>query len=129
MGHDKSRSDVSVGDVDWSIPQLNDLLKKVDGWNIDNRSHSRPQEVEIRVTCGWNASEVTKPALLISEIDGVMVLGTRFPLPHGEEVLVQSKAGDSLRTRCGVVIEEREGHRAEDRTQNLYLNWLRIRTR
>lgn len=129
MGHDKTRSDVSVGDVDWNDPQLSDLLKKVDGWNIDHRSHLQPQEVQIRVTCGWSASDASKPALLISEVDGVMVLGTRFPLPHGEEVQVQSQLGGSMRTRSGVVIEEREGHRAEDRQQNLYLNWLRIRTR
>lgn len=38
MGHDKSRSDVSVGPVDWSDPSLEALMQKVDGWKLDNRS-------------------------------------------------------------------------------------------
>ncbi|WP_233842914.1 hypothetical protein [Dyella sp. 2HG41-7] len=129
MGHDKTRSYVSVGDVDWNAPELNDLLKKVDGWNIDNRNNLPPQEVQIRVTCGWSASNASKPALLLCEADEIMVLATRFPLPHGEEVQVQSLIGESVRTRSGVVIEEREGQRATDREQNLCLNWLRIRSR
>jgi len=129
MGHDKTRSSVSIGNVDWNDPQLSDLLKKVDSWNIDNRSHLPPQEVQIRVTCGWNASNISKPALLISELDGMMVLATSFPLPHGEEVQVNSQAGGSSRTRWGVVTEEREGHRATDRGQSLFLNWLRLRSR
>ncbi|AIF48791.1 hypothetical protein [Dyella japonica] len=128
MGHDKTRSDVSVGNVDWEDPRLTSLLSKIDGWNIDNRNHVRPQEVLIRVTCGWSASDASKPALLISEADGVMVLGTYFPLPHGEEVQVQRQNGAEVRTCRGVVVEEREGHRAEDREQHIYLNWLRIRS-
>ena len=129
MGHDKTRSSVSVGNVDWNDPQLSDLLKKVDGWNIDNRSHLPPQEVQIRIACGWNASDVSKPALLISELDGIIVLATSFPLPHGEEVQVNSQVGDNSRVRWGVVFEEREGHRATDREQDLFLNWVRIRSR
>lgn len=129
MGHDKTRSNVSVGDVDWNDSRLNDLLSKVDGWSIDNRSHAQPQEVQIRITCGFNASEASKPALLISDIDGVLVLCTRHPLPHGEEVQVQSLVGGNVRTRRGVVIEEREGLRSEDREQSLYLNWLSVRSR
>jgi len=129
MGHDKTRSHVSVGDVDWSDPRLNDLLKKVDGWNIDQRNHVQPQEVQIRSTCGWSTSDTSKPALLISELDGVLVLATRFPLPHGEEVQVNSQMGGSPRMRLAVVINEREGHRAEDRTEGVYLHWLRVRVR
>lgn len=129
MGHDKTRSDVTVGKVDWDDPQINHLLKKVDGWNIDHRSHLPPQHVQIRVTCGWSASDVSKPALLISDLDGVMVLATRFSLPHGEEVQVNSETGGVTRTRWGVVIDEREGQRVDDRTQGLYLHWLRVRTR
>ena len=126
MGHDKTRSSVSVGNVDWNDPHLSDLLKKAESWNIDNRNPLPPQDVQIRVACGWNASNVSKPALLICELDGTMVLATRFPLPHGEEVQV---AGGSSPTRWGVVIEEREGHRAGDREQGVFLNWLRVRSR
>lgn len=129
MGHDKSRSDVSVGSVDWNDPKLNDLLKKVDNWNIEHRSQLPSQDVQIRVACGWNTSAVNKPALLISELDDVMVLATRFPLPHGEEVQVTSQTGGHSRMSWGVVVEEREGHRAADREQGLFLSWLRLRIR
>jgi hypothetical protein len=129
MAHDKTRSSVAVGNVNWDDPRLNDLLKKVDGWNIDNRTNQPPQEVQVRIACGWNAGEASKPALLISESDGLMVLATRLPLPHGEEVEVSSQAGVPSRIRWGTVVEERQGRRASDREQDLYLNWLRIRTR
>ncbi|WP_130618979.1 hypothetical protein [Dyella amyloliquefaciens] len=129
MGHDKTRSDVSVGTVDWDAPQLNRLLEKVDDWNIDHRSHLPPQHVQIRIVCGWSANDVSKPALLVSDVDGVMLLATHAPLPHGEEVQVNSETGGIARTRWGVVIEEREGLRQEDRAEGLFLNWLRVRSR
>lgn len=128
MGHDKSRSSVSVGSVDWNDPHLSDLLKKADSWSIDNRNPVPAQDVQIRIACGWNANNVSKPALLISESDGVMVLITHFPLPHGEEVQVNSQTGNISRTRMGRVIEEREGHRAGDQQQGIFLSWLRVRS-
>ena len=127
MGHDKTRSSVSVGNVDWNDPRVSDLLKKADSWNIDHRNPVPPQDVQIRIACGWNASNVSKPARLISEIDDVMVLGTSFPLPHGEDVQVNTQTGGLARTRLGTVVEEREGHRAGDHEQGLFLNWLRLR--
>lgn len=128
MAHNRTRSSVSIGDVDWSKPHLNELLNKVDGWNIDNRSDLQPQEVQIRVACGWNASEVSKPALLVfSDIDGSMVLATAFPLPRGGDVSVSSPSGGGTQTRWGVVVDEREGHRAGDQEQAVFLNWLRPR--
>lgn len=129
MGHDKTRSDVTVGHVDWDDPQINRLLEKAGDWNIDHRSHLPPQRVQIRVICGWSANDVSKPALLISDTDGIMLLATQTPLPHGEEVQVNSETGGITRTRWGVVIEEREGQRQEDRAQGLFLNWLRHRPR
>ncbi|RUL80150.1 hypothetical protein EKH80_01480 [Dyella choica] len=125
MGHDKSRSSVSVGTVDWSDPRLNDLLHKVDSWNIEQRSQVSGQDVEVRLTGGWNASPVSKPAVLMSELDETLVLTTRFPLPHGEEVQVTKQTG----VRWGVVVQEREGHRAGDREQGVFVNWLRVRSR
>jgi hypothetical protein len=128
MGHDKTRSSVSVGDVNWDDPRLNDLLKKADGWNIDHRNPVSPQDVQIRIACGWSASSASKPARLIAEVDGTMVLATTFPLPHGEEVQVNSQTSGMARTRLGVVVQEREGHRAGDREQGLFFNWLRVRS-
>ncbi|GLQ88729.1 hypothetical protein [Dyella flagellata] len=125
MGHDKSRSGVSVGDVNWNDPRLSDLLHKVDSWNIEQRNQLPGEDVEIRLVSGWNAGAVSKPAVLISELDEVMVLATRFPLPHGEEVQI-SKHAD---VRWAVVVQEREGNRAGDREQGLFVNWLRVRIR
>ncbi|GLQ93525.1 hypothetical protein [Dyella acidisoli] len=129
MGHDKTRSGVSVGNVDWNDPKLNDLLKKVDDWNIDQRNPLPPQNVQIRIACGFSASNVSKPALLISDHDEVMVLITHFPLPHGEEVQVNNQTSGKTSTRLGVVIEEREGHRVGDKGEDIFLNWLRVRSR
>lgn len=128
MGHDKTRSSVTVGSVDWNDPRLSDLLQKVGDWNIEQRNQQSVHEVQIRLAGAWNAGAVSKPAVLISEADETLVLATRFPLPHGEEVQVID-TGPAARTRWAVVIQEREGHRAGDRELGLNLSWLRIRTR
>ena len=127
MGHDKTRSGVWIGNVDWNDPQLSALLRKAEGWKIDNRTDSPPQEVQIQVAGGWGDNGVSAPALLVSEADGAMVLVTRVPLAHGEHVRVNGQREGGQQTRWGVVVEGREGHRAEDREHGLYLNWLRPR--
>jgi hypothetical protein len=127
MARDKNRSDVNVGDVDWSKPQLNELLQKIDGLSLDHRSETPPSEVKIRIVSGWDTSPTDKPAMLVAKIDDVMVLATRFPLPHGVEVQVFGLPGGGPAPRWGVVTEEREGVRAEDKAQLIYLNWLRPR--
>ncbi|WP_049623043.1 hypothetical protein [Frateuria defendens] len=127
MGHDKTRSQVTVSSVDWSDPHLNELLKKVDGWSIDHRSHLPPQEVEIRVICGWEAADGCMLAQLLAESDGGLVLATRTPLPPGVEVRVSAGPGDGQPTRWGVVLQGRESRRVEDRGDALYLSWLRAR--
>lgn len=127
MGHDKSRSSVSVGTVDWSDPRLDSLLQKVDGWTLNNRSDVPPLEVQIHINSGWTAgSVVTKPALLVSKDEETMVLITRFPVPQGEHIRVDSQHGDDTRTVWGRLVEGREGYRVEDRENSLFLNWLRI---
>lgn len=127
MGHDKSRSSVSVGTVDWSDPHLESLLQKADGWRLDNRNGQPPQEVQIHVKSGWTASSViSKPALVVSRDEQTMVLVTRFPVSQGEHVRVDSQHEDGTHTVWGWMLEGREGHRVEDREQGLFLNWLRI---
>lgn len=127
MARDKNRSDVHVGDVDWTQPQLNELLHKIDGLSLDHRSETPPCEVRIRIVSGWETSPADKPALLVAKIDHVMVLATRFPLPHGVEVQVSGLPGAGPAPRLAVVTEEREGARAEDKVPLVYLNWLRPR--
>jgi hypothetical protein len=126
MGHDKSRSGVSVGTVDWNDPRLGSLLEKADGWRLDNRSHLPPQEVQVHINSDWTASTVSKPALVVAKDGEVMVLVTRFPIPHGEHVRVDSPRDGDVHIVWGKVIEGREGHRAEDHEHGLFLIWLRF---
>jgi hypothetical protein len=127
MGHDKSRSSVSVGTVDWNDPNLDALLQKVDGWRLENRSDQPLQEVQIHVSSGWTASSViSKPAQLISMDEQTMVLATRFPVPQGDHVRVDSQRADGMHTVWAWMIEGREGCRAGDREHGLFLNRLRI---
>ncbi|MBQ4854079.1 hypothetical protein IMW82_05275 [Rhodanobacter sp. B2A1Ga4] len=127
MGHDKSRSSVSVGAVDWSDPNLDALLQKVDGWKLDNRSGQPLQEVQIQVSSGWTAnSVVSKPAQLISMDEQTMVLVTRFPVAQGDHVRVDSQHVEGMRSVWGWIVEGREGYRVEDREHGLFLNKLRI---
>ena len=127
MAHNKDRTRVSVGNVDWDDPKLKALLDKTDGLSIDNRSELPGTRVEVRVASGWDASAEGKPALLVAETDGLLVLVTRFPLPHGGEVQVTGLPGGGPQARWAVVSDEREGQRVEDQEQGLFLNWLRPR--
>ena len=127
MGHDKSRSSVTVGTVDWSDPDLDALLRKVDGWRLDTRSAQPPQEVQIHISSGWTAnSVVSKPAQLVSMDEQTMVVVTRFPVPQGDHVRVDSQHADGTRTVWGWMVEGREGSRVGDREHGLFLSKLRI---
>ncbi len=98
-GHNKSRSSFSVGPVDWSDPNLDALLQKVDGWKLDNRSSHAPQEVQIHVSSGWTAgSVVSKSAQLISMDGQTMVPATRFPVANGEHVRVDTRDAHGTHT-------------------------------
>ena len=127
MGHDKSRSSVSVGTVDWNDPSLDALLQKVDSWRIENRNDQPLQEVQIYVSSGWTAnSVVSKPAQLISMDEQTMVLVTRFPVPQGDHVRVDSQRADGTHSVWAWMVEGREGCRAGDRENGLFLSKLRI---
>ncbi|MBD8880231.1 MULTISPECIES: hypothetical protein [Rhodanobacter] len=128
MGHEKSRSSVSIGAVDWSDPLLSSLLEKADSWRLENRSNLPPQEVRIHINTDWvKASTISKPALMVARNETTMVLVTRFPVPLGERLRVDSQQDDgAAHMGWGQVVEVREGYRAEDHEHGLFLNWLRI---
>lgn len=125
MSHNKERSRVTVADVDWEDPRLKGLLDKTEGLSIDQRSGDPPTEVAIRIVGGWESNAGDKPALLVGSFDGTLVLATHFPLTRGDEVQVTGIPGTGPDSRWAVVTEEREGSRAEDRNQGVFLNWLR----
>ena len=127
MDHGKSLSGVSVGDIDWDDPHLSSLLEKTAGWRLDNRSHLSPTKVQIHIRSSWTTADTAcKHALLVAKDEGTMVLVTRFPIQQGERVGVESLRGHGAHIVWGKVIEEREGHRAEDREHGLFLSWLRL---
>ena len=68
-----------------------------------------------------------KPALLVWERDHAMVLETCFPIMQGEHVRVDSYLGEDVRVVWGVVVEGREGHRAEDQANGVHVHWLHVR--
>lgn len=127
MGHEKARSDFPIGAVDWSDPLLSSLLEKAEGWRMHSRSDLPPRSVWIQVGCSWQASTTGKPALLAPGDGGTMLLITRFPLPEGEDVRVDSQSDDGPQTRWGVVVEAREGRRSEDSEHILHVSRLRPR--
>ena len=127
MSHSKSRSDVSVGVVNWNDPHLSSLLGKIADWQLDNRSNVPPQAVQIHISSDWaTAKTLCKPALMVAKDEGTMVLVTRFPIQQGEHVGVGSLRHDHTPIVWGKVFDGREGHRTEDRAHGLFLNWLRL---
>ncbi|MCE5232475.1 MAG: hypothetical protein ABFC67_13525 [Mizugakiibacter sp.] len=110
--------------IDWSAPDLESLLRKTEGWKLDNRSNHEPQHVEVFI--GWRGT-AGQPAVLVWERDKVMVLETLFPLRRDEHVRVVRHFGENLRTAWGIVVDTREGHRDEDRARGVYVHWLQVR--
>ncbi|GLQ96231.1 hypothetical protein [Dyella mobilis] len=121
MSHFKPNSKFSNNQVDWSDPRLDSLLRKTEGWTLDNRGGFAATPVQIHV--GWGANSV-RHAVLVWENDQVMVLETRFLIPQGEHVRVDRAFGQTVRTVWGVVAEGREGFREDDRLNGVYVHWL-----
>jgi hypothetical protein len=124
MSHYKPHSKLSNNQVDWNDPHLESLLRKSEGWKLDNRGAHASQEVHIHIGWGANAG---RQAVLVWESDQVMVLETRFSIPQSEHVRVDRLYGDGVRTVWGVVADGREGFREEDRQNGVYVHWLHVR--
>jgi len=114
----------SANDVDWNHPDIQSLLSKTEGWNLDNRGVHPRMACELHV--GWGAG-VGRGATLVYQREGVMVVETRFAIPNGEQVRVDRIQAGALRSSWGTVVDGREGFRAEDRAQGVHVHWLRVR--
>lgn len=110
--------------VDWSDPQLQSLLSKTEGWSLDNRGVFSPVACEVHI--GWGAG-AGKPATLVFERDGVMVVEARFIIPRGEQVRIDRVQMGSLRSSWGSVVEGRQGNRADDLANGTYVYWVHTR--
>jgi len=110
--------------VDWDDERLAALLKKTEGWTLDNRGTAEPQAVQLHV--GWGASS-GRQATLVWEREQALVLVTAFAIPVGEHVRIDRHLGEDLRSAWGVVVDGREGFRAEDREAGAWVHWVHVR--
>lgn len=110
--------------VDWSKADLQALLDKTEGWGLDNRGVYSPLACELHI--GWGAS-TGRGATLVYEREGVMVVETTFALPKGEHVRVDRFQYGSARSTWCIVVDGREGFRAEDRSNGTFVHWLHVR--
>jgi len=121
----------SASRVDWSNPRLEALLKKTEGWQLDNRGSFPSQDVGIQL--GWSgdagvgAVESSRSGLLVWEQEQVMVIETNFPIAQGELVRVDRQVGDNVETAWGSLIESRPGLRADDDENGIHVHWLNMR--
>ena len=112
----KTPARLSGNRVDWDDERLSALLKKTEGWTLDNRDTAEPLDVQLHV--GWGAS---------SGRDHAVVLVTGFAIPVGEHVRIDRHAGEEVRSAWGVVVDGREGFRAEDREAGAWVHWVHVR--
>lgn len=125
MNHfDRPPSGPAGNSVDWTDPQLQSLLSKTEGWSLDNRGVFAPVACELHV--GWGAASA-KPATLVFERAGVMVVEARYIIPKGEQVRVDRIQAGMLRSAWGAVVDGREGYRADDRANGIHVYWLHTR--
>ncbi len=120
----KPPSQASGAPIDWGDPRLNSLLSKTEGWSLDNRGVFSPVACELHV--GWGAS-AGKPATLVFQRDGVMVIEAAFIVAPDEQVRVDRIVLGQLRSTWGTVVEGRAGNRAEDRANGIHVYWVHTR--
>ena len=120
----KTPARLSGNRVDWDDERLSALLKKTEGWTLDNRDTVEPLEVQLHV--GWGAS-TGRHASLVWERDQAVVVVTRFAIPVGEHVRIDRHVGEEVRSAWGVVVDGREGFRAEDRAAGAWVHWVHVR--
>ena len=89
-----------------------------------DRGACEPREVQLHI--GWGASS-GRHAMLVWERDQAVVVVTGFPIPVGEHVRIDRYAGENVRSAWGVVVDGREGFRAEDRETGAWVHWLHLR--
>ncbi len=131
MSEQKPPSKKSASRVDWSKPHLEALLKKTEGWQLDNRGSFPRQDIEIQL--GWpggmtHASvDSARPGLIVWEHDQVMVVETGFAIEQGELVRIDRMSAEGVQTIWGTLIESRPGQRVEDGENHVHLHWVHIR--
>jgi hypothetical protein len=124
MSFQKTPSKWTANRVDWSDPDLSALLQRSESWSLDNRGTFAPQDVQVHV--GWGAGS-GRHAVLVWQREQAMVLETTFSVPAGESVRIDRVGPTGLQSVWGVVVEGREGFRAEDKERGVYVHWIHLR--
>lgn len=110
--------------VDWDDPELKSLLEKTAGWALDNRGVFSPVACELYV--GWGAG-TAKPATLVFEREGSMVVEAAFIIPQGENVRIDFVQAGERKSKWGLVVEGRPGRRADDQANGIHVYWVHMR--
>ncbi len=112
--------------VDWESPNLQALLVKSDGWQIDNRHSIRLVSATVFV---GPAAMSGAPVSIAWEDGHKIVFLAGFPIPVGERIRLLKRIADVTRIIRGESIECRQGRRAGDDERGIHVVWARkIRT-
>ncbi len=124
MSH-KSNTQVSNTRVDWSDPQLESLLRRSEGWQLDNRGGYSPQDVTGLCSAGA-ARSAGQPCLYGNATSRWWC--KPISLSGRVSRFVWTSTWARAFAPCGeLVVEERKGQRDEDREKGAHLYWLHVR--
>ena len=108
--------------IDWNQPHLQALLKKSEGWQVDNRGSFVTQNVMVHLN---GSTSVAKQARLVRTQNDVVVLETSFPIDVGELLRIDWPYGGTFKIQWVQVIESRTGQRRDDHDKGVHMHWLR----
>ena len=106
--------------VDWNAPHLQALLKKSEGWKVDNRDSFVSENVMVHL----NGTSVAQHGRLVRTHNDVVVLETSFPIDVGELVRIDWPYGETFKIQWVQVTESRTGQRCDDRDKGIHVHWL-----
>lgn len=119
----KNPAGMRSGSVDWDDPVLAALLKKSEGWELDNRRTFKMRLVEI--TIGWAAGKARRAAV-VWERDNVIVLETDFPIAQGMRLRIEKYGANTGDAPLGTLLESRLGTREKDQGRTVHVHWVSL---
>ncbi len=116
-------------DVDWSRPELQELLAKIEGLRLDSRGVFKPRPVHLRVF--WPQVQELGPATLVADDgQGNWVIRTSYPLDIGTSLEIKhltpaNRDEISATTRYLCEVRAcRRGVRPEDAGKDVFISTL-----
>lgn len=108
--------------VDWSDPHLQALLKKSEGWKVDNRGSFVSKNVTVHLN---GSTSVAKHGKLVRTQNDVVVLETSFPIGINELLRIDWPYGVGFKIQWVQVIKSRTAQRRDDHDKGVHIHWLR----